>query len=79
MLLLVAEAPTRRLHRVTEAGVQCLEDLTAGLDQGHRRLSAYLERHRALTASHGGASPGGSPSHRLSEHVDALFAFAASR
>ena len=43
--------PARRLYRATEAGVACLEDLTAELEEGHRHLSSYLERRRTLAAS----------------------------
>lgn len=43
--------PPRRLYQTTVAGRQCLESLTAGLEQSHRHLSDYLGRHRSLTDS----------------------------
>lgn len=43
--------PPRRVYQTTVAGRRCLESLTAGLEQSHGHLSAYLGRHRSLAGT----------------------------
>lgn len=43
-----AAGPARRVYQTTAGGRRCLECLTAGLEQNHGQLSAFLDRHRCL-------------------------------
>lgn len=46
--------PARRPYRPTAAGTRTLENITASVARSHQNLSAYLQRHRALTLSASG-------------------------
>lgn len=51
--------PARRLYQATAAGRRCLECLTAGLEQNHCHLAAFLDRQRSLDDAEAQKMPSG--------------------